>query len=128
MATNLVKDNGNILPVVVTHPAAPTSGAPVRFGSIIGVATAAEGAGGAAATQTVVDFTPGRIYDLAVDDNEGSGIAAGDLLYYHDTATGSPATSLNNSSTSADAFGAIALEALGANATGTIQVMIRPTS
>lgn len=128
MATNLVKDNGNILPVVVTDPATPTSGAVVRFGSIIGVALGAEGEGGAGATETVVDFTPGKIWNLLVDDNAGTGIAAGALLYYHDTETGSPSANLNNSSASADAFGAIALDAVSANATTTIRVMVRPTT
>lgn len=128
MATNLVKDNANIMPCVVTHPTTPASGGVVRFGSIIGVALGAEGEGGAGSTETVVDFTPGKIWNLPVDDDAGTGIAAGALLYYHDTATGSPATALNNASSGANAFGAIALDAVSANATTTIRVLIRPTT
>ena len=46
MATNLYQDPGNVLSVVVTNPAAPDSGDPVRFGSLTGLALVDEGDGG----------------------------------------------------------------------------------
>lgn len=125
MATNEVYRPGYKLAVVVTHPATPASGDPIRFGDLTGVAVLDEGDGGAGATETVVDLGPG-VWDLSVDDNEGTGIAVGDSVYYHDTGTGSPASSLNNSATSLDAFFGIALEAVSANATSTIQVLHVP--
>ena len=69
-----------------------------------------------------------KVWDLLVDDNAGSGIAVGAKLYYHDTGTGSPATSGNNSSGSADAEVGIALEAISANATDTIHVLVTATT
>lgn len=126
MATNLKKEVPQ-LPVVVTHPAAPNSGDPVRFGVLVGVALADEGDGGAGATETVVDFGR-KVWTLNVDDNEGTGIAVGAKLYYHDTGTGTPATSINNTATAADAEAGVALGALGANATGAIDVLITPTT
>lgn len=126
MATNL-KRSHPVFPVVVTNPAAPDSGDPVRFGKLCGVALVDEGDGGNAATETTVDFRQ-QVWTLNVDDNEASGIAPGDILYYHDTATGSPATSVNNSSGSADAVFGIALGTLGANATGEIDVLLRGVS
>lgn len=122
MATNLVYKEPS-LSVVVTHPTTPTSGMPVRFGTLTGVALTDEGDGGNEATETSVDFTPGKTWDLSVDDNAGTGIAVGAKVYYHDTGTGTPATSLNNSSVAADAFFGYALEVVAANATTTIQVM-----
>ena len=121
MATNKKYAPGDHLSVVATHPAEPNSGDPIRYGKLTGIAVVDEGDGGNAATHTTVDFS-GAVYDLVVDDNEGSGIAVGDSIYYHDTGTGSPTTSLNNSATSMDAFFGVALETLGANATGRIQV------
>jgi predicted RecA/RadA family phage recombinase len=127
MASNLVKDNGNVLGVVVTHPAAPNSNDPVRFGVLVGVALADEGDGGADATETVVDFGK-RVWRLTVDDNEASGIAPGDKLYYHDTPTGSPTTSINNTATSADAEVGVALGTIAANGTVAIDVLLTPTT
>ena len=50
MATNLVQDPGKVLSVVVTNPAAPNSGDPVRFGYMPGMAITDDGDGGTAAT------------------------------------------------------------------------------
>lgn len=122
MATNEVFTPGWSIPVVCSHPSAPNSGDPVRFGKMTGIAQVDEGAGGNISTETSVYFGPG-VFDLSVDDNGGSGIAVGDALYYHDTGTGSPASSINNSSGSADAFFGFALEVVTANATTTIRVM-----
>lgn len=121
MASNLHRDE-LVLPVVITHPATPASGDPVRFGVLCGVAIEDEGAGGAGATETVTDFTMSE-WELRVDDNEASGIAPGDKIYYHDTPTGSPTTSLNNSPTSADAEFGIATGTIAANGTELINVM-----
>lgn len=126
MATNLVRSH-LVFPVVCTHPAAPDSGDPVRLGVKVGVAIADEGDGGAAATETIVDFRP-QVWDLVVDDNETGGIAVGAKLYYHDTGTGTPSTSINNTATSADAVVGIALEAVADEATATIQVLVGSTA
>ena len=113
------------LAVVASHPATPASGAPVRYGNISGVAELDEGDGGAGATETVVYFGPG-VFDLLVDDDAGTGIAVGAPIYYHDTATGTPATNLNNVATSMNAYFGVALETVGANATATINVLHVP--
>ena len=124
-ATNEINLPGNNLSVVITHPAAPNSGDPVRFGQLTGIAMLDEGDGGAGATETPTYFGPG-VYDLTVDDNEGTGIAVGDSIYYHDTGTGTGSVNLNNSSTGMDAFFGIALEVVSANATTLINVMHVP--
>lgn len=121
-ATNEVFRPGYRLELIVTDPAAPTSGAPVRIAKLTGIAMIDEGAGGAGSTATVVDIGPG-VYSLSVDDDLGGGIAIGDPVYYHDTESGNPATNLNNNPVAADALFGIALEAVSANATTTIRVM-----
>ena len=127
MATNEIKKPGWQLSVAATHPATPTSGGPVRYLTLPGVALTDEGAGGNAATETTVDFGPG-IWDLSVDDDLGTGIAVGDALYYHDTGTGTPATSVNNRPGSSQCFYGYAMETVTANATSTINVMrVAPT-
>lgn len=122
MATNRVRKDGYHLPVVCSHPTTPNSGDPVRFGTLTGVALVDESDGGNASGETSVDFGP-SVWNLTVDDNGGSGIAKGAAIFYHDTGTGTPTTSLNNSATSADAFFGYALEAVSANATTTIKVL-----
>lgn len=127
MATNLVRDlhEWPVLPVACSHPAAPDSGDPVRFGTLTGVALTDEGDGGNAATDTTVYFGWG-VFDLTVDDNEGTGIAVSDVIYYHDTGTGTGSVNLNNSATSNDAVFGIALETVSANATTLINVLHLP--
>lgn len=122
MATNNVYEHGRQLSVAVSHPATPASGDPVRVGKLTGVALTDEGDGGNSATHTTVNFGQ-AVWDVLVDDNEGSGIAVGDTIYYHDSGTGTPSTSLNNSATSMDAVFGIALETVSTNATATIQVL-----
>ena len=123
MAKNLVRAVP-VFPVVVTHPAAPNSGDPVRVGIQAGVALTDEGDGGVElATETVVDFRD-QVWDILVDDSAASGIAPGDLLYYHDTGTGTPTTSVNNSSASADAVFGVALGTITANGTEIINVRL----
>lgn len=127
MATNEIHDQ-LIVSVACTHPAAPTSGAPVRYGKLTGVAVTDEGEGGNIAAEATVDFTE-KVWDLVVDDNgittpgTGTAIAPGAPIYYHDVATGSPATNLNNTPASADALFGVAMEAVTTNGTATIKVM-----
>lgn len=125
MATNLVFDPAETLSVVCSHPTTPASGDPVRVGKLTGVALTDEAEGGNPTGSTTVDLGL-KVWDVVVDDNEGTGIAVGDSVYYHDTGTGTPTTSLNNSATSLDAFFGIALEAVGANATTRINVLHIP--
>ena len=125
MAKNRVRPDGYHLSVVCSHPAAPGSGDPIRYGALTGVALVDEGDGGNAATETTVDFGA-VVWDLVVDDNEGTGIAVGDAIYYHDTGTGTGTTSLNNSATSMDAYFGVALEAISANGTERINVLHVP--
>ncbi len=116
---------GYSLSVAATNPTTPTSGVPVRYGTLTGVAVTDEGEGGNASTKTTIDFGPG-VFDLVVDDDLGGGIAVGDPVWYNDTASGSPATNLNNKPTGAEAFFGYALEAVTANATTRINVMHVP--
>lgn len=124
MATNLVKEPGWQLSVVVTNPTAPDSGDPVRFGSLTGMAITDEGDGGNAATETTVNFGQ-FVANFSVDDTSGSGIAVGAYVFYDDTATGTPTTNLNDDS--AGYFFGIALEAVGNNATTEIEVLHVPS-
>lgn len=121
MATNRIRKDGDRLSVVCSHPTTPVSGGPVRFGKFTGVALTDESEDGNATGYTSVDFG-GSVWDLTVDDNEGTGIAVGDPLYYHDTGTGTGSVNVNNSSTSADAFFGFAMETVSANATTLINV------
>jgi len=125
VATNRIRKDGYRLSVVCSHPTAPDSGDPVRYGEMSGVALVDEGDGGNGATTTSVDFGP-SVWDLVVDDNEGTGIAVGDDIYYHDTGTGTGAVNLNNSATGHDAYFGIALEAVSTNATTLINVLHVP--
>ncbi len=124
MAKYLVMEPGWNQSVVVTNPAAPNSGDPVRFGSLTGMAITDEGDGGNAATETSVNFGS-FIADLYVDDTSGAGIAVGAAVFYDDTATGSPASNLNDDNTAY--FFGFALEAVGANATTRINVYHTPS-
>lgn len=125
MATNLVQEPGYQLSVIVTNPAAPDSGDPVRFGSLTGLAITDEGDGGNAATETTVNFGP-FVANFTVDDTSGSGIAVGAAVFYDDTATGTPTVNLNDDSANGYFFG-FALEAVGNNATTEIEVYHTPS-
>lgn len=121
MATNKVYERGVALSLVCSHPTTPASGDPVRIGKIAGVATTAERADGT----TSVDFE--GVYNLLVDDDLGTGVTVGSKLYYHDTGTGAPTTTcVNNRDTTtlADAFIGYALEAIAANGTAIIKVLL----
>jgi len=125
MATNLVQDPGKVLSVVVTNPAAPNSGDPVRFGYMTGMAITDEGDGGNAATETTVNFGQ-FVANFTVDDTSAAGIAVGAAVFYDDTATGTPAVNLNDDAANGYFFG-FALEAVGANATTEIEVLHVPS-
>lgn len=120
-----VKKPGYALSVACSNPTTPTTGVPVRYGTLTGVAVTDEGEGGNASAATTVEFGPG-VFDLFVDDDLGGGIAIGDPVWFNDTQSGSPATSLNNKPAGAEAFFGYALEAVTANATTRINVMHTP--
>jgi hypothetical protein len=101
-------------PVVVSDPAAPDAGDPVRFGSLTGIAIDDENTAGI----TVVDFG-WYVADHPVTDIVGGGIAVGDTVYYVDAGD-----RLENL-TSGTPYG-IALEVVGAGATTTINVLHCP--
>lgn len=89
MAKNMKRENNWRINVVVSYPASPVSGDPVRFGPLTGVALTDEGGGGNAATETTVDFGP-RSWLVSVkglDDAGNSAVADGDAIYFVDEAT-----------------------------------------
>jgi predicted RecA/RadA family phage recombinase len=125
MATNIIFEPGYKQALVVTNPASPASGDPIRIGTLTGIAEVDEGDGGNVSTETSVNIGP-FVAEFYVDDNVGGGIAVGDSIYYHDTATGTPSTHLNNDPSGADAFFGVAQEVVTANATTNIRVFHVP--
>lgn len=123
MATT-IEQRGSCLSFAVTHPASPSSGDPVRLGSITGIAITDEGDGGNASTDTSVEIGL-FVTEQYVDDDGGAGISVGDKIYYDDTATGDPETNLNVDSVNGVFFG-FALEAVAADATTKIKVLHLP--
>ncbi len=120
MAKNIVfQINPMHLKVVVSDPATPDAGDPVRVGSLTGIALLDEGDGGCGATETMVDFG-WYVADHPVTDSVGGGIAAFDTVYYSDATDG-----LVNTQASNTPYG-IALEAVGAGLTATIRVLHCP--
>jgi predicted RecA/RadA family phage recombinase len=118
MADNIVSSILRMTwPVVVTDPAAPNSGDPVRFGSMTGIAMLDEGDGGVGATETVVDFGM-YVADHPVTDVV-AGIAVGDTVYYVD------ANDRLENLTTGTPYG-IALETVDAGLTSTIKVLHCP--
>ncbi len=118
MADNIVSSILRMTwPVVVTDPAAPNSGDPVRFGSMTGIAMLDEGDGGVGATETVVDFGM-YVADHPVTDVV-TGIAVGDTVYYVD------ANDRLENLTTGTPYG-IALETVDAGLTATIKVLHCP--
>ena len=105
--------------LVCSHPAAPASGDPVRFGGVTGVALDAERTDGT----TSVDLGPGE-WDMSVkgiDDDGNSAVAVGDGIYYVDADT--PVLSKK---ATGYLFG-VALEIVTSGSTGTIMVQHLPT-
>lgn len=105
-------------PVVVTDPAAPNSGDPVRFGALTGIALVDEGDGGLPATQTMVDFGI-FVADHPVTDTLG-GVTVGMPLFYVDAND-----RLENTTTGY--FYGFALEAVAGAATTVINVLHVPS-
>lgn len=105
-------------PVVVTDPAAPADGAPVRFGDLTGIALNDEGVGGVGATETMVDF--GMYVATHPVTDIAAGITAGDRLYYVDAGD-----RLENNS--AGYFYGFALGTVGVGATTNIRVLHVPS-
>jgi len=126
MATNLVQNDGEILAnIAASAPATPTSGSPVRYGALTGIALTDEGEGGNDSGKITMDGGY-RIWDLVVHDSAGGGIAVGDAIFFDDTATGSPTTNLNTDSANGYFFG-FALEAISAGNQDTINVLHVPS-
>lgn len=119
MSTNIVFEPGNRLNVVVSDPAVPVAGDPVRYGFATGIAETDEGGGGNIATETSVNFGM-YVADHPVTDTIGGGIAVGAALFY---VNGAPGTIEN---TVAGFFYGFALEAVGAGLTATIRVLHVP--
>ncbi len=112
MATNIKYEPGWSLNLTCTTPGKPNSGDPVRIGNLTGIALTDEDATG----KTVV-YTGPFVAEFSVKDNGGTGIDVGDTIWYHDDAT----PVLDNVSTGGYYYG-IALEAISAEQTATIQV------
>lgn len=112
MADNIKYEPGWKLDLTCTKPDAPDSNDPVRIGYLTGIAEDDEDAAG----KTPVNTGP-FVGKFSVKDNGGSGISIGDVLWYHDDQT----PPLDNVSTGGYYYG-IALEAVGAGLTATIQV------
>lgn len=122
MAKNIVFNPGYQLSVVVSDPASPVSGDPVRFGSLTGIALVDEGKGGNESTETTVNFGPyvAEHSVKAVDGSGNSAVEFGDALWYVDADT----PKLSKKATGY--FYGFALAEIGAGETETIQVMHVP--
>jgi predicted RecA/RadA family phage recombinase len=118
MASNIVREPGTVLSVVVSNPAAPVTGDPVRYGERTGVALTDEGEGGNGATETTVNFGPfvGLFSVKGIDGSGNSAVAVGDSIYYVDGDT--PKLSKKASGY----FFGFANGAVGGGDTGTIEV------
>lgn len=120
MATNITRylQQHFALPVVVSDPATPVSGNPVRFGELTGVALTNEGAGGNLATETTVEFGAfeGNFSVKGIDDSGNVAVAVGDTIYYVDADT--PKLSKKASGY----FFGVALATITSGSTATIKV------
>jgi hypothetical protein len=115
MATNITREIGNQLAVVVSHPTSPESNDPVRWGVKAGVALTDEGVDG----KTTVKFD--GCAELSVKGIDGSGnsaVVSGDALYYTDADT--PPVSKKATGT----LIGHAMAAVGSSATATIEVRL----
>jgi len=119
MAKNIVYQPGYEYPVVVTDPATPNSGDPVRFGSLTGLALLDEGEGGVGVTETMCNFGP-FIAEIPVKGEAGA-ISVGDALFYDDGIS-----AVNNDATNGHFYG-FAMAAVNNGATTTIKVLHTPS-
>lgn len=116
MAKNIIFSEGEQLSLVVTDPASPKSGDPVRWGELTGVALTDERADGT----TTVRLT-NAVADVAVKGVNGAGnsaVAVGDEIFYVDADT--PKLSKK---TTGRLFGQ-AMEVVSAGGTDTIRVRL----
>lgn len=117
MATNRVYERGCQIPLACTAPTTPSSGDPVLFGQLPGVALTDE--------DTVTGLTTVQtdgVFDLSVKGENNAGnvaVTAGDILYYDSAAT----VKINKDNTNGVRFG-YALEDVTSGATATIKVKI----
>ena len=124
MATNIKRYlQGNfVVSVTVSHPATPSSGDPVRYGELTGIAVSDEAEGGNPTGKTSVEFGA-LIADVSVkgvDDSGNSAVAVGDSIYYVDGDT--PALSKKASGY----FFGFAMETINSGSTDTINVLKVP--
>ena len=115
MAINKRFERGDQLSLVVTDPASPVSGDPVRFGEIVGVATTDERTDGT----TSVDFA--GVYALSVKGIDGGGnsaVALGDKVFYVDADT----PKISKKATGR--FVGFALATVGSGLTATVNVRL----
>jgi predicted RecA/RadA family phage recombinase len=113
MATNRIYERGVELSLAATAPATPSSGDPVLFGEIPGVALTDEDDDG----NTTIAFE--GVFELSVDGQGPSAaaeITAGDIVYYD-------GGEINVDDTNGTRFG-YALEGVASDATATIQVKV----
>ena len=120
MATNFIRylHEWPVLTVACSNPTTPSSGDPVRYGEMTGVALTDEGEGGNAATETTVYFGD-CVVDVSVkgvDDSGNSAVAVGDSIYYVDADTP------HLSKKASGYFFGVAQEAVGSGSTATINV------
>jgi predicted RecA/RadA family phage recombinase len=124
MATNIKRylQGHFAMPVVVTNPATPVSGDPVRYGEMTGIALTDEGEGGNAATFTTVEFGACvvSVSVKGIDDSGNSAVAAGDSIFYVDADT--PKLSKKASGY----FFGFAIGTVNSAATATIEVLKTP--
>ncbi len=118
MATNITRQPGWNLSVVVTDPTTPASGDPVRYGERTGIALTDEGDGGNGATETTVYLGPfcGNFSVKGIDGSGNSAVAVGDAIFYVDADT--PKLSKKASGY----FFGFAMATVGAGSTATIEV------
>jgi len=119
MTTAIKFEPGWNLSVVVTDPAAPVTGNPVRFGALTGIALTDEGEGGNISTETTVNFGP-FVADISVVA-ESAAISVGDALFYDDAISG-----VNNDAVNGYFYG-FAREAIANGQTATIEVIHTPS-
>jgi len=120
MATNIRHRPGWELPVVVTNPATPSSGDPVRYGERTGIALTDESntSSGLATGETSVYFGPCvvEVSVKGIDDSGNSAVAVGDSIYYVDADTP------NLSKKASGYFFGFAMAAVDSGATATVEV------
>ncbi|GAA4439422.1 hypothetical protein GCM10023170_010990 [Phytohabitans houttuyneae] len=116
MALNIVHEIGDQLDIVVSHPAAPESGQPVRWGELVGVALADEDT---ATGKTPVKFNgTAELSVKGVNGGGNSAVADGDQLFYVDADT--PPISKKNTGRLVGQ----AMATVGSGATATILVRL----